>query len=264
MSAIPILMYHSVDTDCAPNYRRWMISPDRFRRQMAAISEWGYEALTMSALADSLTTKRPLPEKAVVITFDDGFHDFLDGALPILEEFGLAATLFVVAGHVGGRAPWLNTLGEGDREMLGWGDLAELPERGIEIGAHTLTHPQLDILSEEMAESEIRDSKKLLEDRLGFDVRSFAYPHGYAKRSTRAIVKDAGFSSACSVRHAISSTDENIYGLSRIIVTENYGDDELRANLQGKNLPVAPEINELAVQSWRLARRLQRTVQLFA
>src|SRR5690606_17897070 len=116
-----------------------------------------------------------LPAKAIAITFDDGLADFGRHALPLLERFGFASTLFVTTGHVGGTARWLADLGEGERPMLGWDDIAGLPQRNVEVGAHTHTHPQLDLLSLVDARQEIEQSKALLEAHIGRKIQSFAY-----------------------------------------------------------------------------------------
>lgn len=261
MSPIPILMYHSIDVAGSPAYRRWVVSPERFRHQMAVLANGRYWPLTMSELADCLQGYRPLPPRSVAITFDDGLLDFATTALPILEYFGFPSTLFVVAGRVGETATWLRPLGEGERAMLDWSRLRQLTARGVEIGAHTMSHPQLDIVPRAMAKQEIVGSKAMLERELGIPVRSFAYPHGYATRAIRAMVQEAGFSSACRVRHALSATAENRFALSRIIMTEDIDDGALAALLEGRNLPVAPAVERLASYCWRWVRRLDQAVR---
>lgn len=261
MSHIPILLYHSVDTDCAPAYRRWTVTPGRFAEQMRYLAESGYRPITISDLAFALIDGSPLAPQTVAITFDDGLGDFARSAAPVLERMGFPATMYVVSGHVGRTSEWLAPLGEGNRRMLSWGEIAELEALGIEIGAHGHSHQQLDILPQSVAFEEIRRSKSDLEERLGHEVRSFAYPHGYANVATRRMVRDLRFSSACRVRHALSSPTENRFALSRIIMTDDIDAERLALLLDGRHLPVAPAADRLAADGWRSIRRLQRLVR---
>lgn len=255
-SPVPILLYHSVDTACAPAYRPWMVTPPRFERQMAYLADNGYRPVDASTLsAWHAVGISPRPE-TVLITFDDGLRDFASGALPILRRFDFPATLFVVSGHVGGTSRWLSSLGEGERPMLSWTELRELGEQGVECGAHTSSHPQLDLLSPAAAAEEIARSKSALEDKLGRSVDAFAYPHGYATAAIRRAVKDIGFTSAFRVRNALSSPQEDRFALSRITMGEEMDDDDMARLLSGRSLPIAPPPDRLAALGWRLVRRL--------
>ena len=251
---VPILMYHSIDSESAPGFRRWTLSPELFAQHMDWLAEADYHPITVSALASTLAADRPLPPRCIVITFDDGFRDFLTGAMPILQRHGFPATLYVVTGYVGKVSLWLRALGEDGRPMLSWGDLRTISDWGIECGAHTHSHPQLDITPRDRALAEIRRSKLCLEDHLGREVKTFAYPYGYASRTTRRLVQQAGFTSACRVRHALSSTTEDRFALSRIMVTNDVGVDGLRSVLSGTSLPIAPPSDRLVATGWRLAR----------
>lgn len=250
----PILMYHSVDTACAPAYRRWTVTPKTFTAQMDLLRARGCSPLTISDLVQQMRAGTPLAPGTIAITFDDGLADFYRHALPILEERGFASTLYVTTGHVGGTASWLHALGEGDRAMMSWDELATLGDRGVECGAHTHTHPQLDLLPIDRARAEIETSKSLLEDRLGLPVSSFAYPHGYSTPAVRRIVDAAGFTSACRVAHALSATSETPLGLSRIIVTEETSIEQLGQYLDGHDLEVAPAQWRPRMLAWRAYR----------
>lgn len=256
--AIPILMYHSVDGSCSDAYRPWMLKPAVFDEHMNALAELNFTAMTVSSLVAAVGGHGSLPARPVVITFDDGFRDFQTGALPILQRYGFCATLYVVSGYVGGTGGWLQSLGEGDRTMLDWSELREVASSGIEVGAHTVTHPQLDTMGRQAAFNEILGSKLKLEDNLGGAVRTFAYPHGYASARTRALVQEAGFESACRVRHALSAASEDPFGLSRVMVTADTTLGDLKQFVTGNGLPVAPPADRLAARAWRLARRVQR------
>lgn len=261
MSAIPILLYHSIDHTCSPAYRRWMVTPERFTDQMTWLAGAGYTTLTISRLARAIREGLPLPTRPIAITFDDGLLDFRLGALPVLDRLGMCATLYVVAGRIGQTSDWLEDLGEGERPMLDWSELRDLVGWGIECGAHTLTHPQLDILPPARARAEIEASKAMLEQGLGSAVETFAYPHGYGSAVTRALVAGAGFTSACRVRHALSSDTEDPFGLSRIIVTQDMDRDAFMSAVLGIGLPVAPPADRWLAQGWRMIRRVDHALR---
>ena len=254
---VPILMYHSVDKECSDAYRRWTMSPANFGRQMKLLAENEYRPVSVSELVGQLNAGGTIPPKTVAITFDDGLRDFLTGAMPVLQHYRFPATLYVVSGCVGATGRWLAPLGEGSRAMLNWEELRSLALDGIEIGAHTHSHPQLDLLRADTAFAEIRNSKTELERGLGQCVQSFAYPHGYASFVTRRLVQEAGFTSACRVRHALSSTSENFFAMSRIIMTHDISDKDLMRYLNGTGLPIAPPCDRSISRAWRLVRRFK-------
>lgn len=260
-SPIPILLYHSVDTVCADAYRRWMVRPEEFRAHLGALADASYSPITISSLAELIRDRKPIPPRTVAITFDDGLSDFVTGAMPVLEQFGFPATLFVVSGLVGRTSAWLSPLGEGQRPMLDWSDLRQVAATGIEVGAHSVDHPELDILSAGAAFEQIRSSKLALEDGLGRAVRTFAYPHGYSSKRTRALVRRAAFEAACRVRHALSSPDEDPFALSRIVVTSEVGPRTLLDLMEGLRLPIAPPSDRLIGTGWRVVRRLRGNLQ---
>ena len=257
MQPIPILVYHSIGEDCAPAYRRWLVTPREFGRQLRTLTEHGYRSITVAELARLRRASQAVPPRTCVVTFDDGLKDFAKGAMPVLSARGFSATLYVVSGLIGATACWLADLGEGERAMLDWPALRDLQGAGIEIGAHTVRHPELDTLSRTRARQEIEDCKHTLEDGLGEAVTTFAYPHGYASRTTRRIVAEAGYLAACRVRHALSDETEDLFALSRIIVTSGETPERLIELIEGHQLPVAPPPDRLIAMGWRAARRMR-------
>jgi peptidoglycan/xylan/chitin deacetylase (PgdA/CDA1 family) len=209
----PILTYHSIGERVPPHFRPWVVHPRRFRDHLRSLAEVGLQTLTVSDLVRrrvaGLNTDR-----AVVLTFDDGFADFLRNAMPIMQEFGMTGTLYVITGMLGGAFRSL--------PVLDWRDLADIRDSGIEIGAHTVSHPALDRLAPAQARDEVSGCKKQLEDRLGVAVGSFAYPFGFYTRETRKAVIDAGYTSACAVGYRFSPADDDPFALRRVIVGERY------------------------------------------
>lgn len=258
---IPILLYHSISDGGTPEFRTWTLPPEVFAAHMEYVSGAGFTALTATDLADLLDAGRPLPDKPVVITFDDGFADFTAEAEPVLRHHDLAATFYITTKYVGGTSEWLAPQGEGDRPFLGWDEIAAIDQELVEIGAHGHTHSMLDVLPASEAEFEITESKRLLEDHLGRPVVSFAYPHGYSSSRVRQAVRDAGFTSACSVAHALSSTAVDPFAMPRIIVSVDTSVDDLAQLIRGGGLRIAPFREQYRTKGWRIARRTIATAQ---
>ena len=200
---VPVLMYHSVATRATASFREFVIDPITFAEHMAALVDGGYEPTTVSSYVSgsSVGVRKP-----VILTFDDGFLDFHESVLPLLTDAGFTATLYVPTAYVGGTSRWLAPEGESDRAMMSWGAIAEAAASGVEIGSHSRTHPQLDLLPKEQMRAEVRDSRSELEDRLQQPVRSFAYPFGYFNADVKDAVHRAGYRSACAVRDVASTT----------------------------------------------------------
>jgi peptidoglycan/xylan/chitin deacetylase (PgdA/CDA1 family) len=256
---LPILMYHSVSNKVSSKFRRWVIPPALFAAHLNFLKQNGYTPLTVTEIAQAV--KDPsgtLPKRVIGITFDDGFEDFYVHALPILEQFDFPSTLYVTSGFVGETSEWLSGEGEGERRMLNWRQIREIAQRGVEIGAHSLYHHQLDTLDLQHAKQEIAGSKALLEQRLEHEVTSFAYPHGYYSREVRELVIQSGFQSACAVKHGMSSLNDDPYALARIIVPGDASLDTLKSLLNGQGLVSVTNQERLATTVWRFIRRTTR------
>lgn len=252
---VPILMYHSIsDGEVAPRFQPYVVRPSTFRQQMARIRENGCTALSVSGFIRA-RAKGGLPERSVVITIDDGFADFYQNALPVLMKYGLTATLYIVTGCVGGRCAWLDYAGEGHRPVLTWDQIREISTCGIECGAHSHSHPELDVLPAAAARKEILESRAALEACLGWPVASFAYPYGKYCRKVREMVQGAGFTSACAVKHALSSNDDDPFSLARIQVPPDVPLATFEQWLQGRGMRAARRGQPLSKVAWRLARK---------
>jgi len=260
VTPIPILLYHSV-SDAPPMWiRSFSVTPSAFRRQLELIRESGAAPLRVSDYAAALAGEVSLPARAVVITFDDGLADFRDLAMPALDDAGLPATLFVTSGFLEGVS-----LPPGVSRPVGpWLDRKALPEllaQGLEIGAHSHTHPHLDTLSVGAARAEVERPKEVLEEILGARVHSFAYPHGFLSSTVRRLVRESGYTSACAVKNALSSATDDPFALARLTVRADTSLAELGAWLEGRGATVSPSRERARTRVWRAYRRGRATVR---
>ena len=194
-----------------------------------------------------------LPERPVLVTFDDGYRDTLTAAAPALAERGMVATTYVTTGVVDVASP-------GGDPMLTWAQIDELAAMGHEIGAHSHTHPQLDTLPLRAVRHEVAGSRARLQDRTGLPIASFAYPHGYSDARVRRVVREAGFTSACSVKNALSPPDDRPYTLARLMLMSTTTDAELDGWLAGRGVPVGQADERLLTVGWRWYRRARARV----
>ena len=151
--------------------------------------------------------------------------------------------------------------------MLTWEQLAEISSCGIECGAHSHNHRQLDTLPNPAAWDEIMQSKKLLEDHLRQEVFSFAYPFGYQSAQVRQLVREAGYTSACAVKHQMSSENDEAFSLARLMVSADTNMEEYVALLTGRSSSPATAVYKIYARTrtpvWQLVRRCAASVTLY-
>ena len=235
---VPILLYHGVARGRAEGFD---VSLDDFRRHMEAVAASGLTAVRISELAAGSAAA------PVAITFDDGTADFADLAWPVLDEYGLSATLYVTSGAVGGHL-------EG-RPMSSWRQLAELRDGGVEIGSHSHEHVALDVVGVQRAALELVNSKLVLEDRLGTPVDSFAYPYGYHTPAVKSLVQRVGYTSACAVKNALSHRADDRFALARSTITAATTAAQVAELLAGRGAPRSWSGERLRTRLWRSYRR---------
>jgi peptidoglycan/xylan/chitin deacetylase (PgdA/CDA1 family) len=205
-------MYHSIG-----GADRLAVRPEVFADQMAYLKDNGYVPLPFGARARGA-------ERPVVITFDDGYADFHEHALPVLDRLGFTATIFVTTGWLRDAGPY--AAGRPLGRMLTWRQTAEIAAAGMEIGAHGHSHAQLDQLGTAQLREELRLSRALLQDRLGRAVQTLAYPYGYSSARVRREVRASGYAGACAVANAMMTGREDPLAVPRLTVraaTSPYG-----------------------------------------
>ena len=247
---IPLLLYHSVSEEHDPRFQEWAVHPDLFAAHMAYLADEGYQALTVRDLVAGRARHEALSARPVVVTFDDGFADFHTAAWPVLRRHGMTATVFIATGYIGATSGWLAT----ERPMMTWEQVAELAQDGVECAAHGHDYLQLDTVPAARAWTDIVRSKRELERVVG-SVTSFAYPHGYYTRRLQHQVAQAGFTSACGVRDALSPPGDDRFALARVVVRGGTDVDGLRRALGGRPARGARPVRRAA---WRTVRRTRR------
>ena len=161
-------MYHSISNDPEAERRPyWQVTttPAQFRRQMSCLREVGCEVVSMRDALETRATATARMRPRVVITFDDGYLDFMTDAFPVLDEFGFPATVFLPTEFIGDRPREFK-----GRRCLTWGQVRELQGRGVTFGSHTVSHPQLHDVDDEQLKHELRASKEEIEQRTGVGV----------------------------------------------------------------------------------------------
>ncbi|WP_042393202.1 polysaccharide deacetylase family protein [Streptacidiphilus carbonis] len=257
---IPVLLYHAVTEDPSGWIAPLTVRPSVFAAQLDAVVDSGCTPLTATGLVDALAGRRPLPERPVVITIDDGFADLPRSTAPALAGRGLTATAYLTTGAIGLHGPDSGCLLP-PAPMMTAAQVKETADHGLEIGAHTITHPQLDTLPGAAVRRELSVPKAALEDLLGLPVPAFAYPHGYNSRSVRRQVRAAGYTSATAVRDALSSKGDEPYRIARIMLRADDTAADVAAWLRGTAAPVAPYPDQLRTVGWRWYRRGRRLVR---
>ncbi len=223
---ITILSYHSLDDLGTP----LSVSPGLFRSQMAALTEMGCRTFTMSQVASHLAERRPFPPRSMAITFDDGFANLATEGMPVLQEYGLAATVYIITGMVGRRTHWTDRGASlPSLPILTWGQIESLQAGGVEVGAHSVTHGFLTQYADAALKTELEASRETLESALGSEVRAFAYPQGDYNRRVTAAVRAAGYTTAVTVDQGRAGPESDPLLLPRLLVSGNTTPDVMRA-----------------------------------
>lgn len=205
---VPVLVYHYVEyvKDKKDTIRKSLsTSPHVLEAQIDTLIKNGYTFINFKKLNQYFDGKGKLPEKSVILTFDDGYEDFYTDVFPILKKYKVTAVQYVISGFIDKPNYMTDT------------QLREIIKSGlVEIGAHTVDHRNLKHLSYEDAKWEIGQSKKDLEERYRLIVDAFAYPYGGYNDKTPAIVREVGFNTAVTTEGGFMLSNDSRFTLDRI------------------------------------------------
>ena len=235
MTPIPVLMYHHV----APRPGDMVtVTPETFEGQMRHLAGNGYTVLSLDGLLSAIGNERKPPRKAVAITFDDGWLDNWVHAFPILRKFRLRAAVFVVTDWVerasAGGAPGGTASGVPHREarrlaergetrglVLDWDRIGEMQASGlVDFYSHTVHHARCDRLAPETAAGELRESKRVLEERLGRPCPYLCWPFGKFSGEAVSHAREAGYRALFTTRHGVAGPGTDPFDIPRIVVKD--------------------------------------------
>ncbi len=200
---VPVLMYHSISTKPGNSL---CVSEKQFEEEMAWLHSQSYRSITAEQFCDALLNGTPLPEKPVLLTFDDGYKDNYQAAWPIMKKYGFVGTFFIITNSVGPNG-------------IDWEQLRDLVKNGNSIGSHSVHHLDMSTLKESSQESELLDSKQVLESRLGISISTFCYPAGKYNQTTVNLLSKLGYKAAFTTASGYVRQGDNQYKLTRLRIS---------------------------------------------
>jgi peptidoglycan/xylan/chitin deacetylase (PgdA/CDA1 family) len=213
---VPVFLYHKIDVPPRDALVRGGYTPPRrFAKQMAQLKKQGFVFYTASELIEYYRERGSFPANGIALTFDDGWKDNHTHAFPILREFGIKATVFLVSSLIGQFSTKAQAAGEGGRAHLSPEEILEMSKHGIEFGSHSLNHTLLHRISPPEIKLEVEESKKQIETLVQKECKMFAYPAGYFSEAAKQAVADAGHIAAFSTTYG-PADELDLYALNRI------------------------------------------------
>lgn len=213
---IPILMYHQIDLSAprGTDYRSLTVDPRRFASQMRWMSRLGYRGLSMRDLLPYLTGERT--GKVFGITFDDGFRNVYEHALPVLKAAGFTSTNYFVANQLDGSNAWDADKNMPQVPLMSLTQIQDWAQSGQEVGSHTLNHVHLPALSDEQARAEILQSRHVLQNLVQQEITAFCYPFGDFSAQHCLMAKEAGYSNATTTERGRVRASDDLFELPRV------------------------------------------------
>jgi peptidoglycan/xylan/chitin deacetylase (PgdA/CDA1 family) len=221
MAKIRILTYHRVATSRTGGTERLTVPPHRFAQQIRLLRLMRTVFCDLDTCAAWLRGDTEDIGRPVVLSFDDGYAELCEHAMPLLVAHAIPAAVYLVADRQ--HDTWMDWGEQGSLPLMDWARIRELAAAGIIFGSHSLTHPDLTQLGAEKLAAEVGDSKKLIEDRIGLEVRHFCYPYGAHNPRVVDAVENAGYATACVTRRGAVSRDSDPFRLPRLTVGKRMG-----------------------------------------
>jgi peptidoglycan/xylan/chitin deacetylase (PgdA/CDA1 family) len=217
---VPVLMYHyisdSMPTD-DPIRANLTVTADVFEEQLDSLQRGGYEAITTNELLRALRYGDPLPQKPILLTFDDGHAEHLGQVLPLLQRYGFSGTFFVITGFSDNEDP----------AHLSWPQVRRLADAGMEVASHTRTHTRLARLSYEKIVYELLGSQEAIDAQIGLMTKAIAYPIGSYDLALIHIMRTSEYDLGFSTKYGAYHDTTTMYHLPRIRVTNEVSGPDL-------------------------------------
>ena len=253
ISRVPVLMYHEI-AGPEDSSSRLAVAPSAFADQLLYLRDEGWKTITAGSLSGNFSDDAgTLPERTVVLSFDDGYEDFYTQAMPLLSKYEFTATLFMTSG-------WVKEAKPAGPPMVSWAQLSDIARAGIEVGAHSATHPQLDQLDGGRLTQELFDSKKELEDHLGVEVPGLAYPFGYSSGVVRRMAREAGYAYSYAVDNRTAAAGSDLFAIPRLTVKRSTTLAEFGRLVGGKDTRTLRQ-DRLLTSGWSVVRRTRRALR---
>jgi Predicted xylanase/chitin deacetylase len=197
------LLYHHVDASAEDH--RYYVAPEQFEQEMKAFRDWGYTTITVKSLVQAITEGRELPPHPMLITFDDGHRDIYTNAFPIMQKYGFKGVLYVVGNYLGA---------EGFMDRT---EILEMYQAGWDVGSHGMKHIDVTKLFGDDLLIEVEGSRQKLENTLGIEILTFAYPFGAKDKTSVDYVQAAGYIAAMGAEgYRDSQGNWNLFDLQRV------------------------------------------------
>jgi peptidoglycan/xylan/chitin deacetylase (PgdA/CDA1 family) len=214
-------MYHRVAREGSPALKRYRVAPAAFAEQIRFLRENGYYAITLEEWDEASAGRRPLRGRPVLITFDDGYRDFLTDAWPALRACSFTATVFLPAAYIGKTADWDKAFGD-PPPLLAPEEIRALREEGVSFGSHGLSHLPLAGLSPEKIVEEAARSRIAIREIVGEPVSSIAYPHGDQDPIVRHLIGACGYTFGLTCERRSARYSDPLLALPRIEVDGSF------------------------------------------
>ncbi len=235
MRPVPVLMYHHVNPHRGDTVT---VTPEVFEKQMNHLSQSGYKTLTAGELLSFMRGELTLKQKAVVITFDDGWLDNYLYAFPVLKKYRLNAAIFIITNRIEMASEKMTSLpehipthneakvllekGEAYRVALNWKLIEEMAAGGlVEFYSHTKSHRKCDTLSEKELIEELGGSKQIMEEKLGRLCPYLCWPYGKYDQRALNTAKDVGYKALFTTEHGVVQAGSDPFAIKRVVVKDD-------------------------------------------
>lgn len=198
---IPVLMFHSIKSNGKNDL---IMSPVEFEKDMKWLKDNKYTTLSMEKLYLILTTGKNVPERPIVLTFDDGYEDNYTNAFPVLKKYNFKATVFLITNYIG------------QNGFLKTDEIKEMYANNIDFQSHTANHQELNILSYPNQLSELKKSKEVIESLIHNNTNVLCYPVGKYNETTKKAAKDTGYKMCFTTKYGFSTSSDGFYTLTRV------------------------------------------------
>lgn len=229
---VPVFVLHRVMPGEKSEY---IMTPEHLERLLGALRQGRFTGITPAQLEDALLRHGPLPPRPAMITFDDAYRDNYVYALPLLKRHGWKAVFFVPTGKMSDSPDTRVAWGDGPEAVgMTWDEVRALKEAGMDIGSHCIEHLNLRKVDEPTLRTELEQSRRTLEDKLGIRVTALAYPGGRQNEQVRAFAQKAGYTMAfLSSGGPIELPPEDLFRLPRVHVPGQVSPEDVVAEIPG-------------------------------